>query len=143
MRLESSKPENESQFYTRLNRKVGGEFYFERVEPSNECGFPDIYFVRRNVERPCEGTIELKYTETQLPDLRTLCRGTQKAALIDYFDAGGRRRFALCYCNGEVFFWNTAAFLRAIVSDSLMSYTSRVGFESVDFRDWLTRMLEG
>lgn len=143
MRLEPSEPQNESQFYTRLRERTRGDFFFERIEPSNESGFPDIYFVRRNsIQRPNEGTIELKIAKTELPNLRSLCRGTQKASLIDYFEAGGRRRFALCYAHGMVFLWDTLAYRRALLSESLLTYTSQHPLEHTDFVKWLSKELE-
>lgn len=148
MRLESSQPENESGFYARLLERTRGDFYYERVEPANESGFPDLYFVRRTPlyatgwTVPIEGTIELKYCETELPNLKVLCRGVQKAALLEYFEGGGRRRFALCYTHGEVFLWNTVDYRRALREESLLCYTSRLPLEHPDFSAWLHSELE-
>lgn len=115
MRLEPSEPENESQFYARLHGRILGRIYTERVEPANESGFPDVYFVMRDGSG--EGTIELKFARTAEPNLKSLMRGNQKASLLDYFEAGGRRRFALCYCNGMVYFWRTVDFVGSIKTD--------------------------
>ena len=148
MRLESSEPQNESDFYARLRERTFADFYYERVEPANESGFPDIYFVRRQPllaagwRVPIEGTIELKYTTTKSPNLRSLCRGTQKAALLEYFEGGGRRRFALCYANGTVYLWDTADYRRALRQDNAEDWTSNFPLEHPDFSAWLCSELE-
>ncbi len=140
MRLAPSEPKNESGFFARLNERSRGTFYYERVEPANESGFPDIYFVRRG--GLSEGTIELKFAKTELPNLKALCRGTQKAALLEYYAAGGRRRFALCYCNGDAFLWDTRAYFRALRDESLLTWTSRKPLEAEGFTYWLENHLE-
>jgi hypothetical protein len=142
MRLESLQPENESDFYGCLSRLTSGDFFYERLEPSDESGCPDIYFVARSelnvVNR--EGMIELKYTGTLLPNLRSLARGTQKAALLEYHEAGGRRRFALCYAGGTVYLWNTVQFAKALRGDG-RGWTASCELKSPVFRAWLHREL--
>ena len=148
MRLEPAKPENESGFYARLRERTTGDFYYERVEPANESGFPDIYFVRRDPQLAAgwtihvEGTIELKFTETAVPNLKALCRGTQKAALLEYFEGGGRRRFALCYANGNVYLWNTVDYRKALRESTPGGWTSWFPLEHDDFSAWLASELE-
>lgn len=119
MRLEPSQPKNESDFFQSLRGRTGSYFYYERVEPANESGFPDVYFVTRpnlaSIVRPSEGTIELKYDVRREPNITSLLRGNQKTALLDYHAAGGTRRFALCYCNGGIFLWNTKDFRDAVL----------------------------
>jgi hypothetical protein len=137
MRLEPSQPRSESDFYARLRERTIGDFFYERIEPSNESGFPDVYFVRRDSIVPYEGTIELKFCETQVPNLRALCRGTQKAALLEYFEGGGRRRFALCYAHGDAFLWDTMDFRKALLQNDPGHWTSRFPLEHPDFSAWL------
>lgn len=142
MRLESLQPENESQFYSCLRKLTFADFYYERIEPSNESGFPDIYFVCRelSVDVKPEGTIELKHCDTALPNLRSEVRGIQKAALMDYYEAGGRRRFALCYAQGTVYLWDTPAFFRSLLGDG-RGWRSSCQLDAPDFREWLRRNL--
>jgi hypothetical protein len=87
-----------------------------------------------------EGTIELKYSDSLEPNLRSLARGTQKAALLNYFLAGGKRRFALCYCKGRVYLWNTADFATSIRGQGRSWTSSRLLIAS-DFADWLVEEL--
>jgi hypothetical protein len=84
--------------------------------------------------------MELKFASTQLPNIRTLMRGTQKAALLDYHEAGGTRRFALAYCQGETFVWDTSGLALAIRGDGF-GWNSSCKLESPEFRSWLKRML--
>lgn len=139
MRLESSEPHNESGLYAHLRRHCAGDFYFERVEPANESGFPDVYYVRR--DGTDEGTIELKYAKTKEPNLKALCRGNQKAALLDYSMAGGRRRFALCYCNGFVYTWSTKDYVHSLRTDG-RGWTDQRKLSDPDLSRWLMSRLE-
>ena len=139
MRLEPAEPKNESGLYTGLRTICIGSFYFERVEPANESGFPDIYYVMR--DRDNEGTIELKFAKTKEPNLKTLVRGNQKAALIDYSAGGGRRRFALCYCDGLVYLWSTKDYLASLRGDG-RGWTDRIGFNDPRLCVWLIERLE-
>lgn len=141
MRLESLQPKNESEFFTCIRTLTGGDFYYERVEPSNECGFPDVYFVCRDKSRrQPEGTIEIKYADTKHPNMRSLMRGTQKAALLDYYEAGGARRFGLAYCGGEAYLWDTSGLALAIREDGF-GWNDYCSLASPEFRGWLKRML--
>lgn len=139
MRLESSEPKNESGLYASLRTACLGDFFFERVEPANESGFPDIYYVMR--DRDNEGTIELKYAKTKEPNLKALVRGNQKAALIDYSAGGGRRRFALCYCDGFVYLWSTQDYVASILKDG-RGWTDRFGLNDPRLSAWLVERLE-
>ena len=102
MRLESKESafgrdiNSESDFFGVLRSKTYGTIYMERIEPSNESGFPDVYFVS---ERKWEGTMELKHCKKAArPNLAgPMVRGTQKTALIEYYEAGGRRRWFACF----------------------------------------------
>lgn len=141
MRLESQEPTNESRFYACLRNRTSSRIFYERVEPANESGFPDLYFVMRNMISPREGTIELKFCETELPNLKSLCRGNQKAALLDYFEGGGRRRFALCYSKGDVFLWDTIAYAQALRNDSLIGFNARIPLADPSFCSWLCQWL--
>jgi hypothetical protein len=96
--------------------------------------------VMRNSMIPCEGTIELKFAETELPNLKALCRGTQKAALLDYHQAGGRRRFALCYSKGDVFLWDTNAYFNALRVEGLLGF-KRISLADPSFCPWLCQWL--
>lgn len=140
MRLEPSEPTNESGFYAGLSRATLGRIFYERIEPSNESGFPDIHFVLR--DQSGEGTIELKYADTQKPNLRALSQGTQKAAILEYSQAGGQRRFALCYCNGYVYLWDTDDYRKAILGDGT-EWTDVIRWDSEVLCNWLVSHLRG
>jgi hypothetical protein len=90
---------------------------------------------------PKEGTIELKFCDTELPNLKVLCRGSQKSSLLEYFEAGGRRRFALCYSKGDVFLWDTIAYALAIRNDSLLTFNDRISLADPSFCPWLCNLL--
>jgi hypothetical protein len=140
MRLESLEPKNESDFYACVRKLTIANIYYERVEPANESGFPDVYFVARTKMYSFEGTIELKYTDTGLPNLRSLARGTQKAALLDYYAAGGARRFALCYANGRVYIWDTTMFARSLLGEG-RDWSSSIELKDPRFALWLLEAL--
>jgi len=138
MRLEYSEPKNESDFYQNLKRRTEGEAFYERIEPSNESGFPDIHFVwRDNVPSSgiAEGTIELKYERRKSLDLKTLVNGNQKSALIEYYQAGGRRRYALCYHARLVYIWNTQDFYNTILGKP--KFTDFISFDHQKLVLWL------
>jgi hypothetical protein len=150
VRLEYPEPKSESEFWGILRTLAESHFYFERVEPANESGFPDLHFCTRREVFPdehLEGTIELKYFKpNERPNLATAkFRGNQKAALMDYEGAGGGRRFVLAYHNGQVFAWNTENAvlalkgrphsLRAFLVDKLDEETKN------RFIRWLTEIL--
>lgn len=142
MRLESKQPESESEFFADLHKRTASRIFYERVEPADESGFPDIYFVIRNTGMcaPEEGTIELKYARTELPNLRALARGTQKAAVLEYHQAGGRRRFALCWCRGYAYLWNTQDYAKSLREEG-RGWTSYKNIADPDFPIWLRGQL--
>ena len=145
MRLESLQPESESDFYRSIAARTFGRIFWERVEPADESGFPDTYFVIAEEQSDVvfieeEGTVELKYSETLEPNLRNLARGTQKAGLLNYHAAGGKRRFALCYCKGRVYLWNTQDYSIAIRGDG-RNWTSSKMLDDPEFTEWLVREL--
>lgn len=102
---------NESQFYQHLKKLTENHIFYERVEPANESGYPDVGFVFRPhlMGREAEGTIELKFFgPKETPNLNTAkTRGNQKAALIEYYQAGGRRRWVFAYHNEAIYIWDT------------------------------------
>lgn len=115
---------NESQFYQHLKMLVELYIHMERVEPANESGFPDVHFNWRDgpdqeYSTP-EGTIELKYFKpTEKPNLNSAkMRGNQKAAHLDYWKAGGKRRFVFAFHNGTLYVWNTESAARAILGQT-------------------------
>lgn len=113
------------------------------MEPSNESGFPDAHFiVRQRGQGIAEGTVELKYKDTPgAPDLSgELTRGTQKSALIDYHQQGGRRRFFLVYVRGEVWLFNTADAVKSVVTGECHC-TALGQMEEPAFVAWLTACL--
>lgn len=143
---------SESELYQHLRMLTERYFYYERVEPANESGFPDIHFnTRPDVGLAhMEGTIELKYfTEKQSPNLNTAkFRGNQKAALLEYEKAGGRRRFVLAYHNGQLMAWNTTNAAKAILGRGhgqrafLLSELDESDAASVqEFIRWLAEIL--
>lgn len=139
------KIESESDFYQRVKKRTVGSVYWERIEPSNECGFPDTYF--RIKSRGCanpEGTLELKYKATHggTPSLSgDLLRGSQKSALIDYHSNGGNRRFFLVYsADGDVWFFNTADAYHSIVKGEARA-TAVAKLEEPGFCAWLLSLM--
>ena len=98
-----------------------------------------MYFVCR--KSGLEGTIELKFDERRAPNLKSLLRGNQMAALLEYSQAGGTRRFALCWCNGKVYLWNTEAFQRAILGYE-NSWTDLWEWSAEGLSEWLLAHLE-
>lgn len=141
MRLESTKPQNESDFYANLHKRTFGRVFWKRVEPADESGFPDTYFVVQNTGMSAiEGIAELKYAETELPNMKALCRGNQKAALLEYSQAGGQRWFALCWCRGYVYLWCTKDFAASLRGDG-RGWTAYKNMSDPDFALWLRGML--
>jgi hypothetical protein len=92
-------------------------------------------------DRDNEGTIELKYAKTKEPNLKALVRGNQKAALLEYSAGGGRRRFALCYCDGFVYLWSTAAYVASIRGDG-RGWSHRMALNDPRLSSWLVERLE-
>lgn len=113
---------NESQFYQHLKKLVELFLYMERVEPADESGFPDVSFCWREPQGDTtpEGTIELKYFKPneKINLASAKLRGNQKAAHLEYWKAGGKRRFLFAYHNGVVYAWNTENAALAIMSKS-------------------------
>lgn len=150
MRLESSRsapPEqvtSESEFFQRVKKRTLGSVAWERVEPSNESGFPDTYFVVRRRGKPGpEGTVEFKFSAgAGCPSLASdMVRGTQKSALLEYAAAGGTRRYFLV-CNGQGMVWlyNTADAARAVRTGELCA-TALAALEEPSFCAWLISCL--
>lgn len=84
----------------------------------------------------------MKFDDRREPNIKTLLRGTQQSALLEYYEAGGRRRFALCYCKGLMFLWNTEDFRRAIIGEKL-SWTSERRWFNKEEQPWeLTHWLK-
>jgi hypothetical protein len=140
---------NESQFYQHLVNLTQSEFFYERVEPSNESGFPDAAFVDRRGEIS-EGTLELKYFKSgEKPELASAkMRGNQKAALIEYHRAGGNRRFVLAYHGPTkvVFAWSTEDAVRALTRKPHGVRVFALGangdeVEGPEFAKWLREVL--
>lgn len=150
MRLDPNGPQgtptisSESDFYQRVKKRTYGSIAFERVEPSNESGFPDAYFIiKRRGSTGLEGTVEFKYKEGPgSPDLSgDLVRGTQKSALIEYHKAGGTRRFFLVYSGkGECWLFNTEDALHSILTGESRA-TSLANLEEPSFCAWLISCL--
>lgn len=147
MGLEYSEPKNESDFYQLLRKLTGGLFYYERVEPANESGFPDVYFVPRDrgwggLNR--EGTIELKYFKPRekLSLKSAKVRGNQKAALIDYHQAGGNRRYILAYQEGVIYFWTTSDAVKCMTGGDEISYSFTLRGREEQLGHWLAEMMK-
>lgn len=136
---------SESGFYNVLKDYSCGWWYFERIEPANESGFPDIYFTARYDDRG-EGTIELKFFKpNEKVSLQgSKVRGTQKSALMDYYEASGKRRFFLAWKDGVVYAWDTANAVKAMMGKSHECRTFTFeGFQkgSAEFGKWLMEIL--
>lgn len=139
MRLEFPEPKNESGLYQGLRRRTAAYVYYERIEPATESGFPDVHFVLRpnacRVGTQAEGTIELKFDRKAKLNLKPLMRGSQISALLDYFEAGGQRRFALCYHNGILYWWNTADLVKEVLGNP-GSWTAKRLWNEADEQPW-------
>jgi hypothetical protein len=139
---------SESDFFQRVKQRTLGVIGWERVEPSNESGFPDAHFV--SVEKSplgsvaWEGTVEFKHAKRRAaPDLSSdMLRGTQKSALIEYYQMGGRRRWVLCYApkEGTAWLYDTVTACQAI-RGLTKEPTARLELESehfaLDLASWL------
>lgn len=135
---------SESDFFQRVKKRTYGSITWERVEPSNESGFPDAYFIikRRGAAGP-EGTVEFKYVDGGgSPSLAgDLVRGTQKSGLIEYHAAGGTRRYFLVYARrGEVWLFNTEDAVHSIVKGETRA-TALANLEEPSFAAWLISCL--
>lgn len=135
---------SESDFFQRVKKRTLGTIGWERVEPANESGFPDTYFVLKNVSaKNREGTVEFKWSDKPgSPDLSSaLVRGTQKSALIEYAQMGGARRFYVCYSHGgDVWVYNTAEALKGVMGKP----ASAIGLAKLEepaFASWLAQLL--
>lgn len=122
MRLEPHEPKNESDLFQGLRQRTGLYYYYERVEPANESGFPDVYYVARNGSG--EGTIELKCDRGKSMNLNKLLRGSQKSALLSYHEGGGRKRYVLSCWQGQLFLWDTEALRSEILRKGSKTFTS-------------------
>lgn len=105
-------PENEKDLWRLVKESLRGDFYMERVEPKNECGYPDVHLVRRGTGE--ESALELKIGSTSSRStpamvVRRILRPTQITAFVDYRMNGGRRRFLLFADKREksFYFWDT------------------------------------
>lgn len=137
--------ESESDFFQRVKKRTYGSVEWERIEPSNESGFPDTHFVvRSRLGKGPEGTLEFKFKDgVGTPDLSgDLVRGTQKSALIEYYQAGGRRRFFLVYTGrGDVWFYTTEAAYNAILGKENQP-SALAQMEEPSFCAWLLSLLK-
>ncbi len=108
--------ENESNFFQWLKTWTENWIYWERIEPANECGFPDTTFVTKHSH--VEGAIELKYCDKPTP-LSKLMRSSQIVSFVDYYNAGGRKRGLIKYVKSEqsLYFYNTAEVVKALSSE--------------------------
>lgn len=139
------RPDNESSFFQRIKNDTQGSIYWERIEPKTEGGFPDTHFVLRNPNHGiCEGTVEFKFCKTKTPNLKTLMKPSQKASILEYFPAGGRRRFTLvCNVADTCFLYNTQRTFYALLSgDMTPSSSAFLEDSTIPARLWLPQMLE-
>jgi hypothetical protein len=149
MRLEPTAADqeitSESDFFQRVKKRTTGVIGWERIEPANESGFPDTYFVIKSPKcKQREGTVEFKFWDDKsAPQLNSdLTRGTQKAALFEYQKMGGNRRFFLAYAlNGDVWLYNTADAAESILTGHNKA-TSLAKLEEPAFVHWLMSCLE-
>lgn len=139
MRLEPGEPSNESDYWKLVRELTFGSIFWERVESSNESGFPDTHFCLR--DGGGEGTIELKYERKKKLALHTLLRGNQKASLLDYHEAGGRRRWALCYGAGYSHLYDTTSYCVAVLRKTIGTEGSVLLTHDETFAQKLTDLL--
>lgn len=138
---------NESTFFQKVDEWTGEAIYFERIEPSNESGFPDTYFVVRTgfMLDHCEGTIEFKFFKPneKLDLSSSKTKGTQKAALIDYYQAGGRRRWFIAMKGTTIYMWPTWKAVDAILGKEVQPHTYLINdlFLPEEFRKWMLEVL--
>lgn len=107
---------NESNFFQWLKTWTEHWIYWERIEPANECGFPDTTFVVKN--RKIEGAIELKYCDEPTP-LSKLMRSSQIVSFVDYYNAGGRKRGLIKYVRSEktLYFYTTLDVVKSLSAE--------------------------
>lgn len=123
---------SESNFFQWLKTWTESRIYWERIEPVNECGFPDTTFVMRELGKPSdeeglviyEGAIEFKYTDKYQP-LGKMLRSSQVVSFIDYFNAGGTKRYVFKYVRHtqSIHIYSTFKVARAILGKDVPSWT--------------------
>ena len=96
MQRERPRIGSESDFFQEVRSLSTGRIYFERVEPKDESGFPDTYFVLKDFPG-VEGTIEFKFSRSPTTQIGTMLRPTQRVRAFEYYEAGGTRYFGLLY----------------------------------------------
>jgi hypothetical protein len=153
MRETTLELKNESALFQHLNTLVKSYLNMERVEPTNESGFPDVHFNWRKFgDKPQgpEGTIELKhFKKNEKVSLNSAkMRGNQKAAHLEYYQADGRRRFVMAWHNGNLHVWNTEQAYNAILQRPhgqrlfpLGSLDETDHSERIQFVNWLREVL--
>lgn len=106
---------SESNFFQWLKSWTSSWIYWERIEPSNECGFPDTTALLKSSEK--EGAIELKYTD-KTHVLANLMRSSQIVSFMDYFNAGGKRRGLIKFVKQdyEIHFYRTQDVVKSMLS---------------------------
>jgi hypothetical protein len=88
--------------------------------------------------------VEFKFCKTKTPNLDVLLKPSQKAGLIEYYEAGGRKRFVLvCNMAGVCFLYNTVTVYTSLKGVRGVA-TSVADLEDAKFpaRLWLPQMLE-
>lgn len=139
--------ESESQLYQKLAEWTGAWIFYERIEPSNESGFPDVHFVVRKgyAKHDCEGTLELKYFKPRdkLDLSGSKVRGVQRAALMEYHQAGGTKRWFVAYHDGVVHIWPTHKAFLALQGREVHHHTFKVDddIDILKFRRWFLEVL--
>jgi hypothetical protein len=139
--------ESESHLYQKLSEWTGEWIYYERIEPANESGFPDIHFVVRTGfhGEDWEGTIELKHfkPKEKLDLSGPKVKGTQKAALIEYYQAGGKRRWYVVYRDEVIFVYPTWKAVQAVQGKEVSRpfYPITESFDPLHFRKWFLEVL--
>lgn len=139
-------PHDESSFFQRIKEDTLGTIFWERLELKTDSGFPDTYFVLRNPRTMySEGTVELKFWKDKgTPNPQKMLRGTQKANFLEYFEAGGRRRWLLaCNSKGTVFLYTARVVCEILLGQRTEAF-SRADLDDdvLPVRIWLPTMLE-
>lgn len=135
---------SESNFFQWLKKWSEHFIYWERIEPANECGFPDTTFVFSKPKADkIEGAIELKYT-AENQHLNKLLRPSQVVSFIDYFKAGGDKRYVFKYVRDtqSIHMYSTFKVAKAILGKDTPSWTieleGRVAADIIaEMRSWM------
>lgn len=109
----------ESDFFQWLKNYTANKIYWERVEPKTEGGFPDSYWVMASrMFSSIEGTAEFKFV-AKPANPKKIMESSQKVNFIDYYAAGGKRRFLLVFVAStlEIWVYDTETTVECLLQD--------------------------